>query len=136
MKEVLSIIADFLNVLVALLAIGISTWTYIHGLNRERRVDTIESLRRIRTKYFNTKSLSDKEKLQYLNEMEYFATGINSQIYDLEIVNKMSGGRLISQYKDWCENFIEERRRRPGSENAYSEYKRMIDELKKMREGK
>ena len=136
MKEVLSIIADFLSVLVALLAIGISIWTYIHGLNRERRVDTIESLRRIRTKYFNTKSLSDKEKLQYLNEMEYLATGINSQIYDLEIVNKMSGGRLISQYKDWCENFIEERRMRPGSENAYSEYKRMIDELKKMREGK
>lgn len=135
MKEVLSIIADFSSVLVALLAIGISIWTYIHGLNRERRVDTIESLRRIRTKYFNTKSLSDKEKLQYLNEMEYFATGINSQIYDIEIANKMSGGRLISQYKDWCENFIEERKSR-GSENAYSEYKRMIDELKKMREGK
>lgn len=75
----------------AAVAVVISIAIYRHGLNRERRTDTLKNLSEIRRQYFNTKTLDDKEKLKYLNELEYFATGVNEKIYDIKIVKKMSG---------------------------------------------
>lgn len=72
----------------AVLAIIVSIVFYLHGLNRERKTDTLKNLSEIRRKYFNTKKLDDKEKLKYLNELEYFATGVNEKIYSIKIVKK------------------------------------------------
>lgn len=115
----------------AAIAIIISISIYLHGLNRERKHDTLNRFAEIRKKFFNTKSLDDKEKLKYLNELEYFATGVNNKIYDIKIVKKMSGSRLIRQYNDWIADFIQLRRSRFGNEKTYNEYEQMIKKLKK-----
>ena len=123
-------ICEIISGISAAIAIIISISLYVHGLNRERKHDTLNRFAEIRNNYFNTKHLDDKEKLKYLNELEYFATGIN-KVYDIKIVKLMSGNRMIRQYNDWASDFIRLRRsRRYGNENAYIEYEKMIEKLK------
>ncbi|MGN0107574.1 MAG: hypothetical protein ACI4A5_07760 [Hominilimicola sp.] len=93
-------ICTILSGIAAAVAIFISIGLYIHGLNRERIVITLKDFSEIRKKYFNTKNLDNKEKLKYLNELEYFATDVNEQIYDIKLVKKMSASRLIRQYEN------------------------------------
>ena len=70
--------------------------------------------------------------------MEHFAVGINSGAYDLETVNRMSGGMLVNQYKRVTKNFINDRRNNKkhtevGKEKVYCEYEKMIKNLYKLR---
>lgn len=104
----------------AVVAIIISIMLYRHGLKRERKTDTLRVFSEIRKKYYNTKTLDEKEKLMYLNELEYFATGVNENIYDIRIVKKISGGRLIKQYENWIADFIQIRRSKFGNSKTYS----------------
>ena len=64
-----------------------------------------------------------------MNELEYFATGVNSKIYDIRIVCKMSGSRLIRQYEKWSKEFVRIRREQFGNKIADSEYEKMINDL-------
>ena len=79
---------EIINGTAAVAAIIISILLYRHGLQKERRVMTLRDFSEIRRKYFNTKSLDTKEKLKYLNELEYFATGVNEKIYDIKTVKE------------------------------------------------
>lgn len=115
----------------AAVAIIISITLYRHGLKKERKMDTLKSLSEIRKNYFNTNTLNHNEKLKYLNELEYFATGVNEKIYDIKIVKKMSGNRLIKQYDNWAGDFIKFRRKSHGNNKTYYEYEKMINRLKK-----
>ncbi len=124
-------VCEIVSGISAAVAIIISIVLYRHGSNRERRIDTLKNLAEIRRQYFNTKTLDNKEKLKYLNELEYFATGINKKIYDLKIVKKMSGSRLIKQYDNWAEAFIQARKSQFGNNSAYCEYEKMIKRLKR-----
>ena len=124
-------ICEIVSGISAAIAIIISISLYVHGLNRERKHDTLNRFAEIRNNYFNTKHLDDKEKLKYLNELEYFATGVNNKVYDIKIVKLMSGNRMIRQYNDWASDFIRLRKSRYGNENTYNEYEKMIAKLKK-----
>lgn len=126
-------VCEIISGISAAVAIIISIALYRHGLNRERQTDTLKTLSEIRRKYFNTKALDDKEKLKYLNELEYFSTGVNEKIYDIKIVKKMSGSRLIKQYENWIADFIQVRRNQFGNDRAYLEYEKMLNKLKKKR---
>ena len=126
LKDIFEIISGF----AAVVAIVISLWTYSHGIERERKADTIRKLSEIRNTYFNTKGLGNKDKLKYLNELEFFAIGIKENIYDINIASKMSGSRLIGQYDSWAAELIKERRKDKKHSTAYCEYEKMIKDLK------
>ena len=124
-------VCEIVSGISAAIAIIISIALYKHGLNRERRTDPLKSLSEIRRHYSNTNALDDKEKLKYLNELEYFASGVNEKIYDIRIVKRMSGSILIKQYEKWGADFIQVRRNQFGHNKAYLEYEKMINRLKK-----
>ena len=50
-------------------------------------------------KYPKIFGLSYKAKKKYIKELEFFATDVNQKNYDIKIVSKMSGSRLIYQYE-------------------------------------
>ena len=129
LKDVFEIISGF----AAVVAIAISLWTYKHGIEKERKTDTIRKLSEIRNTYFNVKNLKKKDKLKYLNELEFFAIGIKENIYDINIASKMSGSRLIGQYDSWAAELIKERRNDKKHSTAYCEYEKMIKDLKKLK---
>lgn len=132
MMNIVLQICQIVSGLSSAVAIIISITIYRHGLNQERKINTLNSLSEIRRNYFNTKKLNTEEKLHYINELEYFSTGVNQKIYDVKIVKKMSGSRLIRQYENWSADFIEKRREDSGNNNAYYEYEKMIKKLKKL----
>lgn len=134
--EVLKDVCEVISGFAAVIAIIISIVFYRYGVNKERKVNTIKDLSEIRRKFFNTKDLDKKEKLKYLNELEFFATGINNKIYDIRTVEKMSGSRLIKQYDGWAASFIAARKEHYRNDNAYSEYEKMIKQLKRIRQTK
>lgn len=119
-----------------LLATVISIWTHCSILKSEKRVATIEFLSKIRIKYPNLKSkktancTSEEELAEirkaYLNEMEFLCVGIRKGVFDLKIVDEMSGHLLVRQYKEYMktmvENFSEE-------EWKYSSYKEIMEKL-------
>lgn len=112
----------------AVVALFVTVMIYKQTLVRECKLDTIRTLSELRIKYPSVREMSDGDKLSYLQELEFFSTGINKKIYDIKTVKAMSGSRLISQYNKYLKKFIEERRK--GKEStAYIEYEKMIKQL-------
>lgn len=78
----------------------------------------------------------------YLNALERVACGVNEGLYDINVISKMSGKLLISQYNSFFDVFIPNRKDFSGrssiqdeynDENDYfSEYIIMIEHLKKL----
>lgn len=126
-------IAPVVSATAAIIALCVNVAVYRHGLKREVRIETLKKLSEIRREYFNTKNLDSHQKLQYLNELEYFSVGLNEKIYDIDIVSKMSGNRLLSQYEDWMKDFIAERQKKcdHGHSSAYCEIVKVMDQLKR-----
>ena len=118
-----------ISALAAVAALVVTVIIYRKTLVRECKLDTLRTLSELRIKYPSIKEMSDGDKLHYVQELEFFATGINQGIYNIDIVKAMSGNRLISQYDRHLKKFIEERKK--GNKNkAYIEYQKMIMELK------
>lgn len=75
----------------------------------------------------------------YLSDLERFAVGCNMKAYAIDVVNSMSGGALVNQYKKYFRDFITERRRNASLDanvkpwNIYREYERMMQEIFKLR---
>ena len=76
---------------------------------------------------------TDKDRLDYLKEMERFCTGINNNIYDLNIISQMSGNLLITQYDHYMRDIINKRREPIYGEWKYIQYEKVINKLKKRR---
>lgn len=85
--------------------------------------------------------LRDEERTEYLKnqlgQLELFAVGVNMEAYSIEVVSRMSGGRLIRQHKQYFKAFIQARRSAPHMivkpENLYCEYEAMMKRLYEMR---
>ena len=124
-------IAQIVSAGVAVLSFIGSVIVYRRTLNRERKLDTIKMLSEIRMKYPKVCGLSYKAKKKYIKELEFFATGVNQKIYDIKIVNKMSGSKLIYQYEKYLKKIIKRIRKGKEDSKAYIEYEKMINKLKK-----
>ena len=131
--EIIVDIAQIVSAVVAVLSFAGSVIVYRRTLNRERKLDTIKILSEIRMKYPKVAGLSYKAKKKYIKELEFFATGINQKIYDIKIVNKMSGSKLIYQYEKYLKRTIKVIRKGKEDSKAYIEYEKMINKLKKYR---
>ena len=106
-------VLDICQIITALIAVAgfmLSILVYNNTLNRERRLDTLKTLSELRVKYPNTKRMSEKEKSEYIRALEFFATGVNQEIYDIKIVKKMSGNRLVKQYNENLKELVEQKR--------------------------
>lgn len=64
--------------------------------------------------------------------LEHFAVGINSEIYDLETLNRMAGNKMITVYNN-CSKLLQHKRIGVGNEKNYLELENMIVRLKKLR---
>lgn len=97
----------------------------------------MRTLSELRVKYPNTERMSEEESSEYIKALEFFATGVNQEIYDIKIVRKMSGNRLVKQYNENLKNLIEKKRHKKDGKKkdseAYIEYEKMIQNLKEMK---
>ena len=78
-------IVDIAQIASALAAVGSfvgSIIVYKRSVNRECKLETLRKLTELRMKYPSKEEISNNDKLDYIKELEFFATGINQKIYD------------------------------------------------------
>ena len=63
----------------AVVALFVTVMIYKQTLVRECKLDTIRTLSELRIKYPSVREMSDGDKLSYLQELEFFSTGINKK---------------------------------------------------------
>lgn len=113
----------------AVVACVISVVVYKHTVSREARTETIKQLTLLRSKYPKVSWLTKKQKINYLRDMEFFCAGVNEKIYDLDIVKKMSGRRLLKDYTA-LEDFVAQRKQmQTHPETTYIEYETVMKKL-------
>lgn len=69
---------------------------------------------------------------KYLATVERFATGVNTGIYDVEVVNKMGGQFLCEQYET-LRPIIKYKRQKDQNEYIYSEFRDMVNAIIRVR---
>lgn len=120
-------IGDVVSAVSVMVSLSIFYATY----RRDRKLQTMERYSRIRDKYPEVLSSCFAERKKYLNDMEFFCTGINSGLYDIYILKKMGGKRIISIYDRCLKNLIETKRR-AGKNETWQEYEIVVNRLKAM----
>jgi len=106
----------------------------------ERTFDVFPAIREeyfgLRKKIFlNGEITPEGEKLlrQYLSKMERFSVGVHCKIYDVSIINKMSGRVLMEQYKGFIRDYIAKRIENGMADTTYCEYEKLIQEIADLR---
>lgn len=148
--EWLSLIVSVISVVFAMIVFLINGIQAKHATEEQTHIDTVRAtltdfsiLRRNHQDFVikikaNPENREEYEKA-YIGDLERFATGYNMGAYDLEVVNRMSGGMIINQYRAYFRSYVSERRRAASSKSAirksdlYAEYLKMMKDLYKMR---
>jgi len=115
-------------------------------MKRESIRATLTDFTQIRREHLNRCSNNEKLNLiddrsnirAYIVDLERFATGINMNAYDLETVNKMSGGYLVGKYREYLRDYIYGTRLDPkgfavDTAKRYNEFEKMIKDLYQLR---
>lgn len=124
-------VTELTSIFISLLALTLSIYTYFHGLNRERTLDTISAFSNIRLKYYRWNDLNNEQRARYMSELEFFATAANKGMYDINIVKTMSGTRMVKLYDRYLQSYTSESGTKYNNPNYYSELEEMIEKLRK-----
>lgn len=116
-----------------------SAITYHNSVSRNRKIETLKELSLIRERYPNVSPnapnpVDEATRTEYLKAMERFCTGVNLNLYDIEVVKNISGQMLVKQYKDYMGSFVAEKREKSKTippEDLYCQYEAVIKKLKK-----
>lgn len=153
--ESLTVTIMGVGVIIALIQIQIGIRTLKADHERRKKQSTIEYLNNLRTSYRNwnnelikkfgadpvgtetaNKIIEDVESWTILKDMlglfEHLAVGINTSVFDIDILNKMAGQYLIDVYDRW-KVYINERRKDPKRQNVYRDYEILVNRLHSIR---
>ena len=119
--------------------------------DRRRREATIHYMNQIRVRYRETNHeiirrlgpgilddnkiseiVQDEQLLDRVKDMlglfEHLAVGANTDVFEVEMLSRMSGGYLKAVYRRF-ERYIEQRRFETNSPTLYIEYERFVNDL-------
>jgi uncharacterized membrane protein YhiD involved in acid resistance len=68
----------------------------------------------------------------FLSIVEHLAVGINTKVYDLQILERMSGAYFMRMFHN-LQPYINETRRIRGRPNVYCEFESMVEDIKEIR---
>ena len=158
-QEIISIVqegfSDWVAIVVSVAALLFSIKQFCYERNRNRKEATIHAFDQLESnksiKFLFSCSQSDIDTLVKRHEqtdnrikddwdlisdslplLEHFAVGINSEIYDLETLNRMAGNKIITVHNN-CSKLLHHKRIGVGNQNNYSELEDMVNRLNKLR---
>jgi len=107
-----------------------STIDYYEHISSESK----EFYNKIKGKKLNLENIKNNKELEedvslYLSHLERLAIGVASKIYDIDILNHMSGKFLTKKYYQ-LKDYIEDSRKK-GNHYRYCEFEKMIKEIEK-----
>ena len=153
--EIISTIALCLGLFATFWQIRIASKSLKADHERRKKQATIEYLNNLRTtyrKWNNTlikkygrdpagmdtieKIKADGKSWEILKDMlgmfEHLAVAVNSEVFDIDILNKMAGQYLVDVYQRW-KTYIDQRRKDPNRELVYVEFEQLVHKLNLIR---
>ena len=149
-----TMVLDILALVLSLLAIIISIMQHISEKNRCRKEATIHAFDALEKDVFAKKAYKNivvrqgtdyalnpnfaddvatwNEATLALSQIEHFAVGVNSGVYDLDTLNRMAGSFIIKEYSRW-KPIIETKRKQSPQHKHYDEFESLCIELEKKR---
>ena len=116
-----------------------STIEYINSIRQYYKPLEVKLTRKFgKTAVINLADIDDdiKEDIrELLSVIENLSTGVNSEVYDAEIINRMSGSYFINLYKR-LQPYIDHARIRDNNPLYFQEFEAMINCFKEMRNTK
>ena len=136
---------DILTLILSGFAFVFSLFTYIAGLLRQKKQDTIVAFNILQEQVLDKmthytkgriveisahpRSDEYKELSALIARCEHFAVGVNSHIYDKKVVKRLSGKHFEYLYEKVCP-IIEKKRSIDKSDKHYDEFEKMVKILK------
>lgn len=68
----------------------------------------------------------------HLSGLEWLAVGVNLNVFELRVVNRLGGGYLITEHRRF-QAYIDEKRRRTGNQHLYQDLELLVTRLKDLR---
>lgn len=141
---------DFIAIIISVIALGFSLYEFFIERVRLRKESTLNAYLKIQTETIKMlkdlqnagisfKDLDKNEnKTEWdkvtlcLVEIENFAVGINTKIYDLDTLNRLGGGNIIEWYRN-LKPVIQKKRGKNSNGKPYDEFETMVNSLEKHR---
>jgi hypothetical protein len=153
--EGLTVIVLSVTAVIFLVQAGIGVKSLTADHTRRKREATINFMNQIRPQYREINNeliqklgvgavddskintiIKDEELHAKVKDMlglfEHLAVGVNADVFDLKLLNSMSGGYLIKINNRYVQYF-DRRRRDENNNKLYEEFSRLIAKLKKIR---
>jgi hypothetical protein len=155
LSEIIKISILLITAIIALFQLNVMVRSFKADHERRKKQATIEYINMIRPEYrkinnlllekFGNDPIGESEikkiiedhelwsKLKdILGMFEHLATGINTGVFDIQILNRMAGSYIIIVY-DRFFVYIRERRKATGNNFLFDEYEFLINRLKSIR---
>lgn len=136
---------------VSIIAIIVSVAMYDAGLKREKKQATLDAFNVLqeqvldelnhhrRAEFENVAQNSRKKEFEkifndfrgLLARCEHFAVGVNEEIYDFKVVDKLAAAHFIFLYEK-VKPIVLEARSRPHAEKYYGEFEHMVCRLREL----
>ncbi len=95
----------------------------------------VELRKKHQMKTINTDDLDEETEVtigRFLSVVEQLSVGVNSKVYNVDIVDRMIGTHLIGMYERLLP-FMQHSRKERNSETLYTEYKTLYNKICNMR---
>lgn len=122
-----------------------SAIVYISGLRRERRTATLNAFNVLQEQVLDHLNLYTRKRVEeisasprseeykllsgYLARLEHFAVGINTGIYDVQVVKRLAGWYLCG-LQDKIDPLIQEKRQLNRTAKHYDELEAMLNQMR------
>ena len=102
--------ANYLSVIISTIALSLSFYQFCRNNDRTKKEATLNAYKELQTDFKIIKSLNIRLNTIHkgseewsnittcLSNIENFCVGINSDIYDIRVLNRLGGGFFIEQY--------------------------------------
>lgn len=138
---------NIISLILAIASMGFSILTYVLSVLHEKKKATLDAYNILQEQALDTinhyqttdiKDISEDVKSQeykkistILARIEHFCVGVNSRIYDKKTV-KLLAGRYIIWLYERLEPMIMKKRKINTFDKHYSEFEKLVKELRKM----
>ena len=140
--------SDVLSLLalgVSVFSVASSTVVYVTGRQRERRTATLNAFNVLQEQVLDHLNLYTRKRVEeisasprseeykllsgYLARLEHFAVGINTGIYDVQVVKRLAG-RYLCGLQDKIDPLIQKKRQLNQTAKHYDELEAMLNQMR------
>ena len=143
--EVPTFIISIVSIILAIISAGHSIFVYLQTVKHDKKQTTLDAFNILQQQVLDKINLYSNSKIKEISEdarskeykgltilmarIEHFSVGVNSDIYDIEIVKRLAGKHFCAIY-DKLLPMIEKKRKINKSDKHYDEFEKLVVDLK------